>query len=85
MKVIDRIMGLCIKITWSKNHNKILCENASTINFLYGGHPNGTPLDYENSQKPAQDKPNIFPYQHFILSFRNCIHKLSLGHPNDTH
>ena len=46
MKVIDQIMGLCIKRTWYKNHDNIsfgLCENASTINFLYGGQPNGTP------------------------------------------
>ena len=44
-KVIDRIMGLCIKIICCKNHDNILlgqCENASTINFLYGGHPNGS-------------------------------------------
>ena len=55
MKAIDQIMCLCIKITWCKNHDNILfgqCENASAINFLYGGHPNGTPQDYENSQKP---------------------------------
>ena len=46
MEVIDQIKGLCIKITWCKNHHNILfdqCENASTINFLYGGHPSGTP------------------------------------------
>ena len=46
MKVIDEIMGLCIKITWCKNHDNILfgqCENAPIINFLYGSHPNGTP------------------------------------------
>ena len=46
MTVIDQIMGLCIKIRWCKNHDSILfgqCENASTINFLYYGHPNGTP------------------------------------------
>ena len=46
IKVIDQITGLCIKITWCKNRDNILlgqCENASTINFLYGGHPNGTP------------------------------------------
>ena len=30
--------------------------------------------------------PNIFPYQHFILSLRNCIHKLFFvwSHPNGT-
>ena len=57
MKVIDQIMGLCIKIIWCKNHDNILfgqCENASTINILYGGHPNGTPKDYENSQKSSR-------------------------------
>ena len=46
MKVIDQIMGLCIKITCCKNHDNILfgqCENVSIINFLYGGDPNGTP------------------------------------------
>ena len=45
MKVIDQIMSLCIKITWYKSHDNILFgqgENASTINFLYGGHPTGT-------------------------------------------
>ena len=46
IKVIDQIMGLCMKTTCCNNHDNILlgqCENASTINFLYGGHPNGTP------------------------------------------
>ena len=46
MKVIDQIMGLCIKIRWCKNYDNSLfgqCENASTNNFLYGDHPNGTP------------------------------------------
>ena len=46
MKVIDQIMCLCIQITWCRNHDSILfgeCENTSTINFLYGGHPNGIP------------------------------------------
>ena len=46
MKVIDQIIGLCIKITWCKNHDNILfgqCGNASPINFLYGGHPTDTP------------------------------------------
>ena len=45
IKVIDQIVGLCIKITSCKNHDNILfgqCENACTINFLYGGHPNCT-------------------------------------------
>ena len=45
MKVIDQIMGLCIKIICCKNRDNILfvqCENES-INFLYGGQPNGTP------------------------------------------
>ena len=48
MKVINQIMCLCIKITWCKNHDILFgqCENAPTINFLYGGHPNGTPLHY---------------------------------------
>ena len=49
MKVIDEIMG--IKITWCKNHDNILFGqrvNASKINLLYGGHPNGTPY-YENA------------------------------------
>ena len=57
MRVIDQIMGPCIKITWCKNNGNILfgqCENASTINFLYGGHPNGISKDYENSQKPSR-------------------------------
>ena len=43
MKVIDQIMGLCVKIMWCKNHDNFLFgqrENAATINFLYGGHPN---------------------------------------------
>ena len=56
MKVTDKIMGTCIKITWCKNHDNMFfcqCENASTINFLYGSHPNITPSDYENSQKPS--------------------------------
>ena len=54
MKFIDQIMGLCIEITWCENHDSILfgqCENVSTIILLYGGHPNGTSYDYENSQK----------------------------------
>ena len=57
IKVIYQIMDLCIKITWYKNHDNILfgqCENAFTINFLYVGHPNGTPQDYENSQKSSR-------------------------------
>ena len=57
MKVIDQIMDPCIKITWRKNHDNILfgqCENAFTNNFLYVGHPNGIPQDYENSQKSAR-------------------------------
>ena len=77
MKVIGKIMGLCIKITWCKKHDwmpyvpvgiketkkkkkkheNILfgqCENASTKNFLYGGHPNSTPLGYENTQKSSR-------------------------------
>ena len=56
MKVIDQIMGLCIKIACCKNHDNILFgqwENAPTINFLYGDHPNGTPQDYENLQKSS--------------------------------
>ena len=28
-------------------------RNCIHNNFLYGGHPNGTPQDYENSQKPS--------------------------------
>ena len=43
MKVIDQIMGLCLKLTWCKNDDNILfdqLENASTKFFLYGGHPN---------------------------------------------
>ena len=46
LKVIDQSMGFCIKIIWCQNHDNILfgqCENASTIHFLYGGRPNGTP------------------------------------------
>ena len=45
-KVIDRIMGLCIELTWCKYHDNILygqCDNASIISFLYDDHPNGTP------------------------------------------
>ena len=57
IKVIDRIMGSCIKIAWCKNHDNILFgqgENASTIHFLYGGHSNGTQFDCENSQKSSR-------------------------------
>ena len=71
LKVIDEIMGLCIKITWCKNHDILFgqCENVSKINFLYGGQPNGTPKHL------PLNISNIFPYQHFILALRNCIHK----------
>ena len=45
MKIINQIMDLYIKITWCKNHDILFgqCENAFTIHFLYGDHPNGTP------------------------------------------
>ena len=65
MKAIDQTMGLCIKITWCKNHDNILfdqCEKASTINFLYGGHPNGTPRIMKIYKNLPGDIPNIFPY-----------------------
>ena len=51
-------------------HTNILLfhwEIAFTNNFLYGSH--------KIHKNLLGDIPNIFSYQHFILSLRNCNHK----------
>ena len=60
MKVIDEIMGLCIKIPWCKNHDNIIFsqwENSSTIYNLIMVHPRIMKI---HKTLPG-DTPNDFP------------------------
>ena len=50
---------------------------------MYSGHPNGTPEDYENSEKSSSSfaQTNIL-YSHWEIAFTNKF--LYGGHPNGT-
>ena len=81
MKVIDQIMGFCIKIMTTfysanaKMHPKLIFFMVVTLIV----HPRIMKI---HKTLPG-DIPKIFPYQHLMLSLRNCIHKNFLygGHP----
>ena len=62
-KVIDQIMGLCIKIKWCKNHDNILfgqCENTFTIIFCMLATLMVHPRIKKTHKNHLGDIPNIF-------------------------